>query len=551
MKKIGVILIVLFFVSCQRHNTRNEIILRAEKVLDTAPDSAFKLLSSISNPQNLPEADYAGWCLQYTHAKYKLQKKITSDSMIKISVNYYKNSKLKKQSGTAYYLLGCVSELLQKDSIAMVAYKDAEKVLAMTDENKLKGLVQFSLGYICMHDEMFSNSLNYFRKSLEFFNQSGDKKYKAYACRDMSIMYYQLNSPVDSILYYSNKALQLAKEAGDSVNYYYILANQGILLYNKDYARSRDCLLKGYNYFPTQHYYYGAYLAFVYSKLNKPDSANYYLNISTSDTSNSPYKIIGLHAAALISKNKNDFKNAYNFLEKSYILRDSIFQQNMKSQLHVIDKQYDLTQKEAENSALLIDNQNKIIWIALLAVGFLIILMLLLFVWNRIKLKQADDEKEKQRIQFVHKTTEIQNQQKRDILLTKVKYKIENTLTFNRLNKSLLNPEKKNQFLEEITKQSTLFEKDWPDFIKEVDYVFENRITKLKEKYTELTVNDKVVIALICLKINITNSCILLDMTKNTLYHRRKLIKSRLKLGEESDLEEWIVEYMSNGEVSL
>ena len=102
-------------------------------------------------------------------------------------------------------------------------------------------------------------------------------------------------------------------------------------------------------------------------------------------------------------------------------------------------------------------------------------------------------------------------------------------------------PGKKEKFLEEITKQSTLTEKDWPDFIKEVDNLFESRISKLKEEFSELTESDCVVIALICLKINIPNSCILLDMIKNTMYTRRKTIKGRLELNADTDLEKWLV----------
>ena len=546
MKKYWAIFFILLFFSCQPHNTRNEDILKAEMLLNTSPDSSFNLLSSIAHPDKLSEADYAAWCLQYTHASYKLQKKFTSDSIIQISVNYYKNSKLKKQSGTAWYLLGCVLELLQKDTVAMEAYKEAENTLAPTNESKLKGLVQFSLGYICMKDEMYSNSLNYFRKSLEFFNQSGDKKYKAYAYRDISIMYYQLNFPLDSILYYSDKALKLSKETGDSTNYYTILANQGELLYHKDYARSKELLLKGFNYFPELRYYYGSYLAYIYSKLNKNDSANYYLKISMTGTNNSPYKIIGLHAAALIAKNRSDYKNAYYNLEKSYILRDSIFQQNMTSQLHIIDKQYDLTRKEEENAALKIDKRNQVIWIAFFAIAFLIILVLFLLIRNKSRQKQSDDEMEKQRLKFRKDTTEIQNRQKRELLLAKTQNKVENTLAFNRLNINLMTAGKKEQFLEEITKQSTLSQKDWSDFIREVDNLFESRISKLKKEFTDLTETDCVVIALICLKINIPNSCLLLNMSKNTLYNRRGTIKERIKLDAETDLEKWIVGYMSS-----
>ncbi|MFZ4583021.1 MAG: hypothetical protein ACOYM7_10270, partial [Paludibacter sp.] len=535
MKIYGFILFILFFISCQGYYTRNEVILEAEKLLDTAPDSSFQLLSSISNPQQLAKADYAAWCLHYTHACYKLQKKFTSDSVICIAVNYYKNSKLKTQSGTSYYLLGCISELLQKDKEAMAAYKEAENVLAQTNDNKLKGLVQFSLGYICMEEETYNKSLSYFKKSLHYFNQSKNIKYTAYAYREISKMYNQLDYPFDSVMHYSNLALKTSKAVGDSTNYYYILANQGKLLYNKDFIRSKECLLKGFEFSPSQRYCYGAYLAYIYSKLNKMDSANFYLNLSLTEPESSPYKIIGLHAAALIAQNSNDYKKAYNYLEKSYILRDSNFKQNLTSKLHSIDKQYDLTVKEEENAKLNIANQTKISWIAFLLVGLLTLIVFFLLARNRYKRKQTEHKMENQRLLFENETSAIQNLQKRELLFSKLESKIENTLLFNRLNKGLMSKEKKDDFLNEITKQATLSPKDWLYYTHEVDKLFEGKIVKLKEQYEELTDTDRVVIALICLKINIPDSCLLLDMSKNTLYNRRKTIKIRLNLDADTD----------------
>ena len=546
MKKYWAIFFVLFFISCQPHYTRNGVILKAEELLDTSPDSSYILLNSITHPENLPKADYAAWCLQYTHASYKLQKKFTSDSIIQISVNYYNNSKMKKQSGTAWYLLGCVAELLQKDTISMEAYKEAENALSKTGENKLKGLVQFNLGYIFMKQETYNNSLTYFKKSLQYFNQSKNKKYLAYAYKEISNMYNQLDYPFDSVMHYSDLALKASKEAGDSINYYSIISRQGELLYKRDYKQAKELILKGYHYFPSKQSYYSAYLSYLYLKLNQPDSAKYYLKIALSDKSNSSNKLIALHAAALISEESKDYNKAYFYLEKGYILRDSIYALNISNQLHRIDEQYNFTKKEEENTALKIANQTKIIWIALLAVGFLIILVLFLLIRNRSKQKQADDEMEKQRLKFSKDTTEIQNRQKRELLLVKTQNKVENTLAFNKLNINLMTQEKKEQFIEEITKQSTLSQKDWSDFITEVDNLFESRISRLKKEFSELTETDCIVIALICLKINIPNSCLLLNMNKNIIYNRRKTIKERLDLDSDTDLEKWIVGYMSS-----
>ena len=53
------------------------------------------------------------------------------------------------------------------------------------------------------------------------------------------------------------------------------------------------------------------------------------------------------------------------------------------------------------------------------------------------------------------------------------------------------------------------------------------------------------VIALICLKVCIYDSCSLLAMEKNTMYKRRKIIKKKLELDADTDLDKWIVGYMS------
>lgn len=546
MKRFTIFNIAFIFISCTHQYTHNELILKAEKLLDTSPDSAYVLLNSIHNPQKLSTADYAAWCLQYTHACYKLQKGFTSDSIIRVSVDYYRNSKLKKQSGTAYYLLGCVSELLHKNKEAMEAYKESENALSTTDEFKLKGLVQFSMGYICMQDEMYNKSLEYFRKSLSFFKKSDNKKYSAYALRDISKIYNQLNYPLDSVLDYSNQALKLAYETADSVNYYSILSHQGILLYDKDYNRSITYLLKSFRYFPSNQSYYSAFLSYSYSKLNDTQSANYYLKISGQAQGYTIDKLVGLHAAAIIAYNKADFRNAYKYLEESYVIRDSMTSENMASQLHIIDKQYDLTQKEIENKSLKIANQTNYIWITTLAAGFLILLALFLFIRLKFKQKQAEDEIEKQRLKFSRENIEIQNRQKRELLLAKTQHKIENTLMFNRLNKSIMAQGKREEFIEEISKQSTLSEKDWADFVKEVDNLFDSKISELKNEFNNLTDADCIVISLICLKINIPDSCLLLDMNKNTLYNRRKTIKLRLNLDADTDLDLWIVDYVSN-----
>ena len=542
LKLCAIIIINIIFVSCQAHYTRNKTILEAEKIMFTATDSSFRLLSSIQQPEKMSKADYASWCLNYTHARYKLHNEIKSDSLIRIAVEYYKNSRLIKQSGTAYYLLGCINMKLKKDTVALEAFKQAENVLIDTKEYKLIGLIDFNIGYLYMQDEIYNQSLSYLKKSLKYFYLSNDKIYQAYACREISNMCYEMDYPFKNVLYFSNQSLKLSKEAGDSINYYNILCRQGVLLYNRDYNRSKEYILKGYRVLPDKKSYHATILSYLYAKLNKPDSANYYLRISSSDTFDINSKKLRLVTTAYLKRGAGNYKSAFEDMEKAYLLRDSIFQKRIKSQLYRIDKQYDSAKKEKEKDELKISNRNKVILIGVLLIVILVISITLLLANRSHKKKQNAHAMEKQRLEYEINTKQLENDKKREILLAKLQNKIENTLRFERLKLGVKVDNKLENFIEEITKQSVFSDKERDYYIDEADDLFDGKITKLKTENSQLTKQDLIVITLISLQIKIADSCILLNMSQNTMYKRRDRIINHIGLSSITELETWVIQ---------
>jgi tetratricopeptide (TPR) repeat protein len=538
------ILMLIQLTSCNQHYTNNIIILRAENILFSKPDSAYRLLKSIPNPETLSLADRAAWCLHYTHAEYKTTQTIKSDSLLRIAVGYYKDGKLNKYSGTAYYLWGCYYIKHQQYKEALIALKKADELLESTNEFNLKGLVEFNIGYTCRFDGLNASSLDYFRKSSDDFKNSGNHKYQAYAYRDIAEMYYQLDRPFDSVLLYSNEALKLSKEVGDSANYHTILGRLGELLYKKDYSQSKQYLLKAYRFFPSKQGYYSAVLSYIYSKTNKPDSANYYLQVALTDTAKSYSKLGALLAGAYVNKDCKNLKQAFDYLEQAFIEQDSIYSRRFRTQLYRIDKQYDRTLTEQENTHLKISNRNNTILIFILVTIVLAITIILLLILASNKKKQANQLLENQRIEFELKEKRRNNDQKRELLLIKLKDKVENTLRFNRLKLGISQQDKQEAFWEELSGQVILSEKEWQYYIDEVDRIFDKKITNLFATYSRLTQADLIVISLILLKLDISDCCSLLNMSKNTMYHRRKIIKDRVGLSKEDDLEEWVQNYV-------
>jgi len=542
LKYALLIYICILAVSCGTSYTKNAAILRAESLLNSNPDSTFHLLSTITQPQKLSIKDYAAWCLLYTHAQYKLYMDIKSDSTIRIAVNYYNQTSLSKQNGTAYYLLGCILRAKRHRKEALMAFKKANQLLEETQEIDLIGVTRFNIGDIYLEEEVFDQSLLNYKKALECFITTKNIKYQAYAYRQIADMYFRLDHPFEKVMYYSNIALKLSKKAGDTINYYSIMAQQGELLYDKDYSLAKKYLLKGFQYFPTLRPNYATLLSYTYSKLHQPDSAKYYLNISNNESLKSKYKVVQYFIEAYIAKDEGNTYKAFNLYEKAYSFRNKFFKETVKNKLYQLDKQYDVTQKEKENAALKISNRNKVIVITL----FVIIFTLLFQKSKRNKIIQS---MEMQRLEYEIKVKKAENTKKRALLLSKIQHKVDNTLRLNLLNMGTTASEKMEVFLKEVSKQSIITDQEWHDYIDEVNHIFDNKIKQLQETNLQLTNTDIKVISLILLKLDIAECCSLLNMNKNTMYHRRKIIKERMGIRKELDLEKYLKESIYSGTI--
>jgi len=478
-----------------------------------------------------------------------LNQNIQSDSIIRVAVNFYDNSSLSKQSGTAYYLLGCNLQNKNKNKEAMNAFKTAEYKLESTELNDLKGLIDFEIGYLYKPDETFSESLIYFKKSLNYFIRSKNIKYQAYAYRELSEIYYQLNYPFEKVMLLSNRALKLSKQSGDSLNYYSILGQQGELLFDKNYERAKEYLLKAYRYFPILRPNYASILSYTYIMLNKPDSANYYVRIAKMDTTHTKYNVGRYFTEAYVAKYEGNKDKAFYLYEKAYSLRNKFFKQSMISQMHIIDKQFDLTKLQSEKATLKIENRNKVIVIGLLFIIVLVVLIIFLVVHNRNKKKQMEDMIEKQALKNSLEVKNTENNLKKELLLSKLTLRMENTLQLNRLKMGLSKQVKLDDFIKEISVQSTVSQADWNFYTQEVNHIFDNKISGLSASHTQLTVSDIKVITLICLRMDISDCCNLLNMSKDTMYHRRGIIKKRLGLDSKVDLEKWVWELIEGENV--
>jgi len=540
MKKYCWLLAIgLFLISCQKDYTHNQLILQAESLMDVSPEKAEKLLKSIPDPAALSKSDYAAWCLHYTLALYKLDSTILSDSLIRISIHYYEGTSMYKHSGLSYYLLGYIYENQKKNEDAMQALKQAEEILQKTDAYNLIGLVYYQMGYLYSLNEVFDQSLICFRRSQHYFQRAGNFKNEAYAFRELANSTDYSKGNTDSVLYYFHRGQLLSLQASDTANYHDISYSLATALINngRELQKAKQYLLSAYRFDNHSAYYYNK-LSVVYSKLNRSDSAMFFFQRALPDTVTLSDKVSTFFSGAYAEKTKGNYKKAFEYLALYDKYRNLVIVENKRDELYKIDKRYSLIEKIKENDNLKISNRNKIIFISILLVLVLIVLLEMMIVNNSRKKEHAASELEKQKL-----LSEIE--QKRILLLNKLETRINSTLQFRNLKGKLSTGNvTHDSFMDEMLKQSVMNESEWQSYIDEVDIIFNKQLKELSDRFTSITSSDKIVMALILLQLDITDSCTILGLNKNTMYRRRNTIKERLELDKSINLEKWLLDYV-------
>lgn len=184
----------------------------------------------------------------------------------------------------------------------------------------------------------------------------------------------------------------------------------------------------------------------------------------------------------------------------------------------------------------------------MLAIAILIILFILIGIIALHKKKQAAHKLYLYELECELRRQQLELEKKKELLLSNFKQRIEFSLQFNQIKQNNRNAPQYDDLLEIITEQIVLKESEWTYHIEEADEIFEGKLSVLQNDFPDLTTQDMIVIVLICLDISVPNSCNLLNMSKNTLYTRRKRIKKRLEIDSESDIVKWLQDFVAPGE---
>ena len=388
-----ILLLSLFFGSCNRDSGKVAGILRAaEDVMEQNPDSALVLLDSIPEPYELNKKQHAEYILCLVRAKYKSDKDISNDTLIFKARDYFKKSNDMKYWALAAFYSGRVLQSLQKSQEALKAFLEAESVAVLTQDTSDIGFIRFNIGAAHFQNGLYDDAIIKFKQASENFSRQEKDQVKEI----MSLSYigscFVVINKIDSALFYFDEALAKATNLNDSTNRAGILQNIGaVLLEAKENEKAKEKLIEARKFSndPLQQAQINLNSAKAYAKLNRLDSATFYISLaneSAQKTNDKIFQASVFYYLSQIDEKKEDYKAALEDYKKYSNLLSVIYNERQQLNFSEIEKKYNFELIQRTNRQLVIEKQRIII----ISLAVILVLSFIAFIQFR---KKKQDEK--------------------------------------------------------------------------------------------------------------------------------------------------------------
>lgn len=374
---IGSVLLSVFMFSCSS-SVKNPLLLCADTLMETRPDSALIVLESISSPEKLSRADRAFYALLLTQAKHKNYITLDNDSLIKTAVEYYGSRKKGFRTAQAHYYLGATYR--DKGCISFAVEEYLEAIRLMPEENEFLAMIFDNLAECYEEDDLDNVAMEAYRKAYKILKESKDQ---VYPLRGIARVFL-LQNEKDSALYYYQQALDCALIEQDSALMevlYYDFAT----IYNeeKDYVQadryaSKAIAIMGQNRLVTH-----LLKAKIMLNMNKLDSASYYFSKDI-DRFDIYGKAVCYKGMYKVAKSKREWKIAVENLDTYVTLYDSIQEMSDNDELARLMDNYQLE----EHKRKLSEHTRTVIISLVAAFISLVILCVFIFLWKDMKRKK-------------------------------------------------------------------------------------------------------------------------------------------------------------------
>lgn len=377
----GVLILLLYsFSSCTRGKEKMLLpdLAHAEAVMYEHPDSALVLLSKLKDSVlTEAEATQMYYQLLTVKAKDKCYIPHTSDSLIKVLVQYYEDHGTPEQLMEAYYYLGSTYRDMGDAPRALEFYQKAIDTSEDEKEYKMLGRIYNQIGILYMYQKMYDEALPVLKKACHFFSLADYSIALPYTLRDIGRAFTAQHN-TDSTLYYYEAGYQAAKRVNDTEGMNAIHAElSNIYIQLGRYKEAHRALVQSSRLLNGNGDLAPSFLSWGdwFQKIGQPDSAMFYyrkaLEIGDVYVKKGAYwELYQLERANLHDK------EALRYIDQYLFFQDSIQKITDTEAVKKVEMLYNYQHVENENSHLMLTNEKNKTFLYQLA----IVTILFLFV---------------------------------------------------------------------------------------------------------------------------------------------------------------------------
>ena len=520
---VGSIFMSVSLSSCSSPSVKNQLLLCADSLMETYPDSALSILESITYPQKMPRADRALYALLLTQARHKNYIALEDDSLIKTAVDYYGDKKKSLRAAKAHYYWGAIYSEKGYASFAVEEYLTAIRLMPV--RNEFLAMIYDNLAECYEEDRLYNVAIENYRAAYQILK---GKDEQTYPMRGIARVFL-LQNEKDSALYYYQQALDCALADQDS-SLIGALYHDSAMVYSekKDYIQadkfvSKAILLQGQDAINTC-----LSKAQIMLNLNKLDSASYFFS-KNMDELDIYGKAVCYDGMYQIAKRKGEWKTATENMDAYKILYDSMQIMTDNEELNRLMDKHQLE----EHKRLLSEHTRTLIFSLITAFSSLMIICVFCFMWN-------DRKRKKHYIALQHELT----QKRVDTMLLKEEELSESNKEHIDKKRSELTEQQiqlcisvlkttdcydQLEALERATPKQLLVMRSLRKEIRsDISNAFVDVMMNLKERYPALTGDDVFfcVLSLLCCSKTVVME--LMDATSDALKTRKNRIKNKM-----------------------
>ena len=171
-----------FVIGCTTNADVMDDVERAESMLIDNPTEALSIMQNIDNSKVKTKSDNAYYSLVYSEACYYNRMLVNSDSLTRISVDYYDNRDNHDLRARAFFQHAQVLQLNDSLPEAMIALMESLKSLEKHENLRLRGVVNRTMGDIYRARYCYPNSIVAYSNAYQCFKQL-DLPYHCYYTR--------------------------------------------------------------------------------------------------------------------------------------------------------------------------------------------------------------------------------------------------------------------------------------------------------------------------------------------------------------------------------